>query len=128
MAKLNFHDIINFFWNRDDFSVTAADCGYARIYKNGDDENGDLYYMCVKANGDNVESIDFYVRKMHHMKKGYMVDGSTVFVKMFSFDLCDIESVEHLADVCKNTFEQLVVAEIRYLQQQMNKMNKLLID
>lgn len=123
MAKLNFHDLINFFWNRDDFSVTSADCGYGRIYKNGD-ENGDLYFMCVEANGDNVESIDFYVRKMHHMKNG----KDSKYVKAFSFDVSDIESIEHLVDVCKNTFDKLVVAEIRYLKQQMNKMNKLLID
>lgn len=124
MAKLNFHDLINFFWNHDGFSVTAADCGYARIYKIGDDENGDLYYMIVKANGDIVESIDFFARKMHHMKK----KEYSKYVKAFSFDVCDIESVEHLVDVCKNTFEQLVVAEIRYLKQHLDKMNKLLID
>lgn len=123
MAKLNIHDIISFFWNRDDFAVTAFSRA-AHIFKKGDDENGDLYYMLIEADGDFVESIDFYVRKMLHMKKG---EPDSKFVKMFSFDTCDIESVEHLVDVCKNTFDQMVVAEIRYLQQQMNKMNKLLL-
>ena len=127
MTKLNFQDIINFFWNREDFAVTAFQFS-ARIYKKVNDEIGDPYYLLIKANGDLVESIDFYVTKMLHMKKGYMVDGSTAFVKMFSFDLCDIESIEHLVDVCKNTFDQLVVEEIRYLKQEMDKMNKLLID
>ena len=61
---------------------------------------------------------------MLHMKNG---EPDSKFVKAFSFDVCDIESVEHLADVCKNTFGQMVVEEIRYLQQQMDKMNKLLI-
>ena len=116
MTKLNFQDIINFFWNREDFAVTAFQFS-ARIYKKVNDEIGDPYYL-----------LDFYVTKMLHMKKGYMVDGSTAFVKMFSFDLCDIESIEHLVDVCKNTFDQLVVEEIRYLKQEMDKMNKLLID
>jgi hypothetical protein len=80
--------------------------------------------MLIKANGDLVESIDLYVRKMHHMKKG---EADSKFVKVFSIDTCDIKSIEHLKDVCQNTFDQLVVEEIRYLQQQMDKMNKLLI-
>ena len=122
MAKLNFHDLIDFLWIRDDFAVTAFP-GAAHIFKKGDDENGDLYYMLIEADGDLVESIDLYVRKMQHMKKG----EDSKFVKVFSIDTCDIKSIEHLADVCKNTFEQLVVEEIRYLQQQMVKMNKLLI-
>ena len=120
MAKLNFHDLIDFFWIREDFSVTAMD-SVARIYKKGDD--GDLYYMLIEADGDLVESIDFYTINMHHMKK----DEASKFVKAFSFDVWHIESIEHLVDVCKNTFDQMVVEEILYLQQQMNKMNKLLL-
>lgn len=123
MAKLNFHDLIDFFWIRDDFAVTAFPSA-AHIYKKGDDEIGDLYYMLVEADGDLVESINFYTIKMNHMKKGA---GDSKFVKAFSFDVCEIESIEHLVDVCQNTFDQMVVAEIRYLQQQMNKMNKLLL-
>ena len=125
MAKLNFHELINFFWNRDDFSVVSAQPSKAYIYKKGDDR--DLYYMLIKADGDLVESIDFYVHKMQHMEN-VKADPVWSYVKAFSFDVCDIESAEHLADVCKITFKQLVVAEIRYLKQQMNKMNKLLID
>lgn len=121
MAKLKFQDLIDFFWIRDDFAVTAFPTA-AHIYKKGDDS--DLYYMLVKADGDLVESIDFYTIKMNHMKKG-AVDSK--FVKAFSFDVCEIESIEHLKDVCQNTFDQMVVTEIRYLQQQMNKMNKLLL-
>ena len=122
MAKLNFHELINFFWNRDDFAVTAFQSA-AHIFKKGDDVNGDPYYLLIKANGDLVESIDFYTIKMNHMKMG---EGDSKYVKAFSFDPCDIKSIEHLVDVCKNTFDQMVVEEIRYLQQQMNKMNKLL--
>jgi len=114
MAKLKFHELINFFWNREDFSVVAHQ-SKARIYKKGDD--GDLYYMLIEADGDLVKYIDVYVNKMQHMKKG----------KAFSFNVCDIESVEHLVDVCKNTFKKMVIEEIGYLQQQMNKMNKLLL-
>ena len=120
MAKLYFQDLIDFFWIRDDFAVTAFS-GAAHIFKKGADS--DLYYMLIKADRDLVESIDLYVRKMQHMKKG----EDSKFVKVFSIDTCDIKSIEHLADVCKNTFEQLVIEEIRYLQQQMDKMNKLLL-
>jgi hypothetical protein len=120
MAKLYFQDLIDFFWIRDDFAVTAFPPS-ARIYKKA--VGGDLYYMLIKANGDLVESIDLYVRKMQHMKKG----EDSKFVKVFSIDTYDIKSIEHLVDVCKNTFDQMVVEEIRYLQQQMDKMNKLLI-
>ena len=125
MAKLDFHELINFFWNRDDFSVVSARPSKAYIYKNGDDR--DPYYMLIEADGDLVESIDFYVIKMQHMEK-VKADSVWSYVKAFSFDVCDIESIEHLVDVCKNTFKQMVVEEIDYLQQQMNKMNKLLID
>lgn len=123
MAKLYFHELINFFWNREDFAVTAFPSA-AHIFKKGDDENGNLYYMLVEADGDLVESIDFYAIKMNHMKNG---EADSKYVKAFSFEVCEIESIEHLVDVCKNTFDQMVVEEIRYLQQQMNKMNKLLL-
>ena len=122
MAKLYYHELISFFWNRDDFSVTSASASKARIYKKSDDELSiDPYYMVVEADGDLVESIDFYTIKMHHMKKG---DIDSKYVKAFSFDPCDIESIEHLVDVCKNTFDQLAVEEIRYLQQRLDKMKK----
>ena len=128
MAKLYFHELINFFWNREDFSVVSASPSKAQIYKKGDDKNGDLYYIIVESNieadGELVESIDFYTTKMLHMKKG---EPDSKYVKVFSFYLCEIKSIEHLVDVCKNAFNQLIVEEIRYLQQQMNKMNKLLL-
>ena len=124
MAKLYFHELISFFWNREDFAIVSTSASKARIYKKSDDELSiDPYYMVVEADGDIVESIDFYTINMHHMKK----DEASKFVKAFSFDVWHIESVEHLVDVCKNTFDQMVVEEILYLQQQMNKMNKLLI-
>ena len=127
MAKLYYHELINFFWNREDFAIGATPAK-ARICKKTDDELSiDPYYMIVESNvngnGELVESIDFYTIKMHHMKKG----DDSKYVKAFSFDPCDIESIEHLVNVCKNTFNQMVVSEIRYLQQQMDKMNKLLI-
>jgi hypothetical protein len=122
MAKLYFQDLIDFFWACGDYAVSAFPTE-ARIYKKGDDIDGDLYYMLIEADGDLVESIDLYVRKMQHMKKG----EDSKFVKVFSIDTYDIKSIEHLVDVCKNTFDQLVVEEIRYLQQQMDKMNKLLL-
>ena len=127
MAKLYFHELINFFWNRDDFAIGATP-SKARICKKGDDVNGDPYYMIVESNvngnGELVDSIDFYTTKMHHMKKG---EPDSKYVKVFSFDPCDIKSIEHLIEVCENTFNQLVIEELRYLQQQMDKMNKLLI-
>jgi hypothetical protein len=123
MAKLNFNDLIDFFWNREDFAVTAFPSS-ARIYKKVDDETGDPYYILIEADGDLVESIDLYVTKMLHMKKG---EADSKYMKAFSFDVCDIKSIEHFADVCQNTFDQMVVKEIRYLHQQMDKMNKLLL-
>ena len=125
MAKLYFHELISFFWNRDDFAIGATPAK-ARICKKADDELSiDPYYMIVESNvngnGELVESIDFYTIKMHHMKKG---DPDSKYVKAFSFDPCDIESIEHLVDVCKNTFDQLAVEEIRYLQQRLDKIKK----
>ena len=49
------------------------------------------------------------------------------YTKTFTFNIDDIVNVEHLIEVCENTFNQLVIEELRYLQQQMDKMNKLLI-
>ena len=124
MAKLYFHELINFFWNREDFSVVSAAPSKAQIYKKVNDEIDDPYYLLINADGDLVESIDFYTIKMNHMKMG---EGDSKYVKAFSFDACGIKSIEHLIDVCQNTFDQWVVKEIRYLHQQMDKMNKLLL-
>lgn len=123
MTKLNFHELVDFFCNRNDFFVALIPF-VARIYKKGSDERlGGPYYMLIESDGDLVESIDFYVIRMqhNHMKKGEDEEDDSKYVKAFSFDMRDIESIEHLVNVCKNSFNQIIVEEIRYLQQQINK-------
>ena len=117
MAKLKYSDTIKYFWNRDDFSV-AAFARHARIYANRVGESP--YYIYLENNCDEVVVIKMYTIKMSHMKNA---DGG-YYTKTFTFNIDDIVNVEHLIEVCENTFNQLVIEELRYLNMQLVKMKK----
>ena len=117
MAKLKYSDTIKYFWNREDFAVGAfAHC--ARIYANRVGEAP--YYIYLENDCDEVVAIKMYTIKMSHMKN---TDGG-YYTKTFTFNIDDIVNVEHLIEVCENTFNQLVIEELRYLNMQLDKMKK----